>query len=84
MMGGQLTVEFIESDTVCRITFKLVQKCNQVLDWIGRNNGVASDWVPEHSGIPRNDRADSLTRDAVLMPRNGKGIPERLVGVTHS
>ncbi len=25
----------------------------------------------EHSGIPGNERADSLAREAVLMPRNG-------------
>jgi ribonuclease HI len=54
-----------------RITSKLVQKCNQVLNRLGRNNRVVVDWVPGHSSIPGNERADSLARDAVLLPRDG-------------
>jgi hypothetical protein len=42
-----------------------------VLNRLGRNNRVVVDWVPGHSGIPGNERADSLAREAVLMPRNG-------------
>jgi ribonuclease HI len=54
-----------------RITSKLVHKCFQVLNRLDRNNRVVVDWVPEHSGIPVNKRADFLAREAVLMPRYG-------------
>jgi ribonuclease HI len=38
-----------------RITSKLVQKCNQVLNRLGRNNRVLVDWIPGHSGISGNE-----------------------------
>jgi ribonuclease HI len=62
--------------------FKLVQKSNQVLIRLGRNNRVVVDWVPSYSGIPRNERADSLAQDVVSMLRNG--FSERLLGATLS
>jgi hypothetical protein len=46
----------------------------QVLNRLGRNNRVAVDWVSGHSGIPGNERADSLAREAVLMPRLGNSL----------
>jgi hypothetical protein len=59
--------------------FKLIQKSNQVLIRLGRNNRV-----PSYSGIPRNERADSLAhvQDVVSMLRNG--FSERLLGATLS
>ncbi len=52
-----------------RITSKVVQKCNQVLNRLSRNNRTVVDWILEHSGVPGNERTDTLAWKADLMPR---------------
>ena len=53
------------------ISSHLIEICVQKLDRLGRSNKVTVDWVPGHSGIPGNEKADSLARAAVEIPRNG-------------
>jgi hypothetical protein len=52
-----------------------------VLNRLSRRNKVTIDWIPGHSGIPGNEEADQLAREATLIPRDG--IP-RAVGWSYS
>lgn len=46
----------------CKISAKSVLKSREALDILSENNEVSLIWVPGHSGIEGNEKADELAR----------------------
>jgi ribonuclease HI len=61
----------IKSLSSGRINSNLVEKCILTLNKLGRKNKVTVDWVPGHSDIPGNERADALARQGSSTTRSG-------------
>jgi len=47
-----------------RITSKLIRECKEELNELAGKRPVCLTWVPGHTGIPGNERADQLARQA--------------------
>ena len=41
---------------------EIVRNCHIILNALGTNNKVNLNWVPEHEGYERNERADHLAK----------------------
>jgi ribonuclease HI len=61
------------------VTSELVAECLDALSALASLNEVSLMWVPWHCGIPGNEEADKLARQASAMPLLGPepahGIP---------
>lgn len=66
---SQAAIGALSSSTV---SSSLVERCRRKLNELGRNNYVVVDWIPGHTDIPGNEKADLLARTAVSMTRNGE------------
>ena len=64
-----------------RVTSKLVWECLIELKTLGDRNSVRLIWVPGHTGIPGNEKADELARKGSTAPYIG---PEPALGVPKS
>lgn len=64
-----------------KIKSSLVLECWNALNKLTNSNTIQVIWVPGHSGIQGNEKADELARLATLMNHIG---PEPLVGLTSS
>lgn len=62
-----------------RCKSKLVWNCQQTLTYLGRSNRVNLVWIPGHSGIPGNERADSLAKKGAADNFTG---PEPVLGIS--
>ncbi|KAJ8912276.1 hypothetical protein NQ315_016774 [Exocentrus adspersus] len=62
-----------------RTRSKLVQECGDALESLARQKEVGLVWVPEHMGIPGNERADQLARLGSGKPPQG---PEPILGIS--
>ena len=64
-----------------RVTSKLTWECIQVLNELAYKIPVCLTWVPGHSGILGNDKADTLAKTASVQPYTG---PEPAIPVTRN
>lgn len=64
-----------------RVTSRLVEEAVSRLNKLGLNNRVVVAWVPGHSGIPGNDKADCLARDGSTTSFCG---PEPCLGISYA
>ena len=53
----------IEALSSCKISSRTVLQCRHVLDLLSENNDVCLTWVPGHTGIVGNEKADELARN---------------------
>ena len=60
------------------MTSGLVAECLDALSMLAKLNEVTFAWVPGHRGIPGNEEADTLARQASAMPLLG---PEPALGI---
>lgn len=64
-----------------KFTSKLVWDCFQALSILGERNNVQLGWVPGHSGVQGNERADELAREGAAKPFTG---PEPVCGISRA
>jgi hypothetical protein len=69
-----------------KVISRLVEECQEALSTLAALNEGILVWVPGHHGIPRNEMADRLARQATAMPLLGPqpalGIPRCLARET--
>jgi ribonuclease HI len=61
-----------------KVTSNLVTECLNALSALAERNEVILAWVPGHCGIPGNEEADKLARQASGLPLQG---PEPALGI---
>lgn len=64
-----------------RVNSKTVWSCQEALIRIGKRNRLTLVWIPGHSGLEGNERADSLAREGASLAFIG---PEPVLGISFS